>query len=1257
MSPTRRRRTADPAPDEAAEAVGTTFAALDDAPAPPEEPAWMRDAPGLDGDPSSPVPAADPAAVAARRAERIEEIVRALNPEQARAVTTTEGPLLILAGAGSGKTRVLAHRIAYLVGVNGVAPWRILAVTFTNRAAAELRERIISLVGEKGRDVQAGTFHALCARVLRQDGEAIGVDRRFVIYDTDDQQSLMKQILKEEDMPLTGEFRPSAVLGAISRAKNEMLDPTFLSENAANHRERTIARLATRYQARLRASKALDFDDLLLEAVRLFQEAPDVLAKYQEKWRYLHVDEYQDTNRAQYLWVKALAATHRNLCVVGDDDQSIYSWRGADLRNILDFERDWPDATVVKLEQNYRSTQLILDAAHAVVSRNSARKDKKLWTENQGGLRIQRFEAYNEDEEAEWIARQVESLVGGRGSALTRRADDDTTDTRFRAREIAVMYRMNAQSRAIEESFLRYGIRYQLVGGTRFYARREVKDALAYLRILRSDTDSVSFERIINVPARGIGDKTIEVLRAAAAREDGTTWGAIEAAADGTLEGLAPRTRNALAEFASLVRRLRTRIGVLALPELLDEALEASGYRAMLADGSEEGEERWANLLELRLVTTRYDDLAPDDALDRLLEETALVADQDSYEGDADAVTLITLHAAKGLEFPVVFIAGLEEGLFPHSRALDDEKELEEERRLAYVGITRAKRRLYLSHAWRRATWGMGQAAVPSRFLLEIPAELMVGPRLDGDDDRDLDLDLVFGARRTSRFNTPTRGGTGRGAFREGSGRPGAPAPGEPFRPSRDLAAKRDAFAAGAHSGSLSRPVRAWDDDLDSGSAAGTRSAAPVDGASRDPGRAPVPRRRPGAPRALGRRDRRDVQAHAQRRGGHGRLQGPGRGAEADAREPRQPRDRRVTDGPDPLEGIATLDELEPLARERDGRGGLRLRRGRLVGRDLARRERGRVAAAAVPPARPRRRLVGRPVHDHAGRPGRVPGRRRADGGAGPRPPRRGAGGGARRGRGRRAVHPVHDVVALDRGGRRRGPGRAPLVPALRPVRRGADQAARRARGGRRVRRDRPDGRPSGARLPRPGSAIRVRAAAARQLPRGGGDARQPRRRRARVAERDDPHLGRPRRDPGLVRPAARPQGDPHRRGRPPGGGARRGRHRRQQPRRPPARSGPGGGRRARRGRRRGGRPDRGLGRRRRPPRPRHRDRPGARRARRPGRPAGLLGAGDRAARPVSSAPSRSCATNSRPRSRCWARGPRPMSGRSTSSSRARRPS
>ena len=823
MSPTARRGSRRTLADDVPDTAGTRF---DEAPpessegaATPEEPDWLREAATATGTPADAAARAlDPAALAAaRRAheiaveERKTQILRRLNPEQARAVTTTDGPLLILAGAGSGKTRVLAHRIAWLVGVAGIRPWQILAVTFTNRAAGELRERIVALVGEEaGREVQAGTFHALCARVLRRDGEAIGIDRRFVIYDTDDQGSLMKQLLRDEDLPLTGEFRPSAVLGAISRAKNEMLSPAFLAENAVNRHERIIARLAVRYQERLHKAGALDFDDLLLEAVRLFEEAPDALARYQDRWRYLHVDEYQDTNRPQYLWIRALAARYGNLAVVGDDDQSIYRWRGADLRNILDFERDWPNATVVKLEQNYRSTQLILDAAHAVVSRNTERTDKKLWTENAGGRAIQRFEAYNEEEEAEWIARQVEGLVGGRGSALTRRADDE--DEAVRPQDVAVMYRMNAQSRAIEEAFLRYGIRYQLVGGTRFYSRREVKDALAYLRILRSDTDVVSFERIINVPARAIGEKTLEGLRAAAGREGLSVWESIERGARGEIEAIGGRARSSLADFAALVRRLRSRIGVLPLPELLDDVLEQSGYRAMLADGSEDGEDRWANLLELRSVTTRYDDLSPEDALDRLLEETALVADQDTYEGGADSVTLITLHAAKGLEFPVVFIAGLEEGVFPHSRALDDEKELEEERRLAYVGMTRAKRRLFLSHAWRRATWGMGQASVPSRFLLEIPAHLMDGPQLAGpgeEADGPLDLDLVFGSRRATRFGTPIRAGGG--AFRQGSGRPGAPGPGESFRPARDLAARREAFAGGARSGSLT-PMSAEDD-------------------------------------------------------------------------------------------------------------------------------------------------------------------------------------------------------------------------------------------------------------------------------------------------------------------------------------------------------------------------------------------------------------------------------------------------------------
>jgi DNA helicase-2/ATP-dependent DNA helicase PcrA len=822
-------------------------------PPPDEAPPEAFDGPRIELREQSPFEP-EPVALAERKeaAEALaQKILARLNPEQQRAVTTTDGPVLILAGAGSGKTRVLAHRVAYLVGVKGVRPWQILAVTFTNKAAAELRARITGLIGEEaGREVAMGTFHALCARVLRRDGAAIGLDPHFVVYDSDDQQALMKQILREEDLPITGEYKPSAILGAISRAKNEMLDAEFIAANAHTHREREIARLFRRYQTRLRAAAALDFDDLLLEAVRLFHDAPSALERYQGRWRYLHVDEYQDTNRPQYLWVKALAASGHNLCVVGDDDQSIYSWRGADIRNILDFEGDYPDATVVKLERNYRSTQLILDAAHAVVAHNSSRKDKKLWTENSGGRPIQRFEAYNEEEEAEWIARQIEELTGGRTSVLRRRADEEVE--RWERGDIAVMYRTNAQSRAIEEAFLRYGIRYQLVGGTRFYQRREVKDALAYLRVLRSDTDQVSFERILNVPARGIGDKSLDELRVAAAggrtirsdnvstaadatapgkASDGsaldsvpggarasaeaaepetpTYWSAIVDGAEGRLPALGTRARTSLSGFAALISRLRTRIGVMPLPEMLDAVLEESGYRAMLADGSEEGEERWANLLELRSVTTRYDDLTPDDALDRFLEETALVSDQDSFEPGADAVTLITLHAAKGLEFPVVFIAGLEEGIFPHSRSLDDEKQLEEERRLAYVGITRAKRRLFLSHAARRATWGQGGLSVPSRFLFEIPQDLMTGPRLERADDFDddvggVDPDLVFGRRLGSRFGTPIRAGGG--AYRSGSGQAGGPRAGESFRPTRDLGARREAYESGARSGSLNVP-------------------------------------------------------------------------------------------------------------------------------------------------------------------------------------------------------------------------------------------------------------------------------------------------------------------------------------------------------------------------------------------------------------------------------------------------------------------
>jgi DNA helicase-2/ATP-dependent DNA helicase PcrA len=744
------------------------------------------------------------------RGQLEQHILSRLNPEQARAVTTTEGPLLILAGAGSGKTRVLAHRVAYLIGVRGVRPWQILAVTFTNKAAAEMRDRITRLVGEPARDVAMGTFHSLCARVLRRDGSAIGIDPRFAIYDTDDQTATIKIVMRNLELVGQSELKPQAILGQIGRWKNDLLGPEQAAAAARGYHEEIAARAYERYQARLHEQGALDFDDLLNEAVRLFDEAPGVLAHYQDRWRYLHVDEYQDTNRAQYLWIRHLAGERKNVAVVGDDDQSIYSWRGADLRNILDFERDYPNATVVKLEQNYRSTQLILDAAHAVVSRNEARKEKRLWTENPRGVLIERFEADSEDEEAEWIARQVEALVGGRGaggSFLARRADEGD-ERKHRLRDIAVMYRTNAQSRPIEEAFLRYGLRYQLVGGTRFYQRREVKDALAYLRVLRSDFDAAAYERILNVPPRGIGEKTVALIRDEAARRGANTWLALEALALGEEVEAATRAKSAIAGFVRTMGSLRQRVGALALPELLDAVLEETGYRAHLVDGSQEGDDRWANLLELREVVTRYGDLEPDDALDRLLEETALVADQDSYERDADAVTLITLHAAKGLEFDVVFISGLEEGVFPHSRALDDARQMEEERRLAYVGLTRARHRLYLTHAAMRATWGRGGFSVPSRFLLEIPADLMHGPRLvaqdDGEDDQrpaderegaGYDLSYILGPRAASRL--VGRRSSAQRSLPPGGGYtppPGAPRNGESFRPSRDLAARRDAY-------------------------------------------------------------------------------------------------------------------------------------------------------------------------------------------------------------------------------------------------------------------------------------------------------------------------------------------------------------------------------------------------------------------------------------------------------------------------------
>jgi DNA helicase-2/ATP-dependent DNA helicase PcrA len=658
-----------------------------------------------------------------------QEILDRLNPPQREAVGHLTGPLLILAGAGSGKTRVLAHRVAYLVATSD-KPWQIVAVTFPNKAANEMRARIASLIGEEAaREATIGTFHAICARILRRDGAAIGLTRSFTIYDRADQVALVKSVLKRLDLD-EKRFSPNGMLAWIGQRKDELADVATAKRQAANYYDETAARVYEGYQRQLAEDDAVDFDDLLMRVVFLFEQHPDVLAKYQTRWQQIMVDEYQDTNRAQYLICRHLAAKHKNLAVVGDDDQSIYSWRGADLRNILDFEADYPDARVVKLEQNYRSTQTILDAAHAVVSHNAGRKDKKLWTDRGGGTQITVFDAYNEYEEAEFVARQVEKLVGagrrgGMAALLTSRAGDE--DGTLRYGDIAVAYRINAQSRVLEESMMRFGIPYQLVGGTRFYERREVKDVMAYVRLARNPGDRVALGRIINVPARGIGAKTIEELGAWAESRDVSMWQAVLDAQQNP--NLAPRARAQLGVFEELMTGLMAMAQTEPPSAIFDAALERSGLQTAIQDGSDEGEERWANVMELRNHAAEFDEIAPPEGLARFLEEVALVSDQDELEDVPDRVTLITLHAAKGLEFPVVFIVGLEEGLLPHRRALEDERELEEERRLAYVGMTRAKDRLYLVHAHHRSTYGVGAQSEASRFLAELPDDLLASER------------------------------------------------------------------------------------------------------------------------------------------------------------------------------------------------------------------------------------------------------------------------------------------------------------------------------------------------------------------------------------------------------------------------------------------------------------------------------------------------------------------------------------------------
>ncbi|MBI2860855.1 MAG: UvrD-helicase domain-containing protein [Chloroflexi bacterium] len=641
------------------------------------------------------------------------DILAGLNPAQRQAVEAIDGPLLILAGPGSGKTRVVTHRIAYLIKVCGVSPRRILAVTFTNRAAREMRERLSQLVGSAMGDLTIGTFHAICARFLRQDGRATGVEPAFVIYDDDDQISLIKRALQETGFD-PKQFAPRAVRSAISAAKSRSFTPADHLRQGRNYFDEVVQRVYQRYQQLLAQANALDFDDLLMRALQLFRDSPETLARYQSRYRYIHVDEFQDTNMVQYELVKLLAGESGNLCVVGDPDQSIYSWRFADLRNILNFEKDYPRARVVLLEQNYRSTGTIIETASGVISASRQRKQKGLWTENEPGVPVTVVEAYTEQEEAQYVVNEIEQLVS-RGLA--------------RPGDCAVMYRTNAQSRTIEEAFVRYGLPYRLVAGTRFYERREVKDVIAYLRLILNPDDSVSLARVINVPPRGIGQRSLAELSRWAHSLGVSEYQALRRVAASGDTPFTGRTLRALTDFLGMMEGLAAARYELGTVDLFDRVVETTGYRQYLL-GLPDGEERWENVLELRTVAREYADIPPPEGLPALLEGVALISDVDKLNGGGDAAVLITLHQAKGLEFPVVFIVGLEEGILPHMRSFDDPDQTEEERRLCYVGITRAKQRLYLVRAFRRSLMGASRVNPPSRFLQDIPAHLTVGGSL-----------------------------------------------------------------------------------------------------------------------------------------------------------------------------------------------------------------------------------------------------------------------------------------------------------------------------------------------------------------------------------------------------------------------------------------------------------------------------------------------------------------------------------------------
>ena len=628
-------------------------------------------------------------------------LLEGLNPKQKEAVLATQGPILILAGPGSGKTKTLTHRIAYLIRT-GVAPENILAVTFTNKAAGEMKARINTLIGAQmpgyGSGLFMGTFHSLGVRILRAHAARIGYTNTFTIFDQDDSLSLIKEVMKEREIN-SKQFAAGMIAHTISQLKSDLIDPEQYAQTAGIQDlfPKVIYDVYTLYQKRLKDSNAMDFDDLLMNTCRLFQQHPDILAVYQDRFHYIHVDEYQDTDRNQYTIVNMLAQKHHNIAVVGDDAQSIYSFRGADTSNILNFEKDWPDAKTVVLDQNYRSTQIILDAALGIISRNRVQKEKKLWTENKEGEQIRVTALENERAESEFVVSTMQEL----------------TTKGYRPQDMVVLYRTNAQSRSIEESLLHHNFPYKIIGGTRFYQRKEVKDILAYVRIIVNPKDGISLKRIINVPARGIGKKTLLTYLISRNSEIPRPF------------NTKIKAESALADFDMLVKKLDAQARELTPTFFLKNMLTAIRYREYLDDSSDRAEERWENVQELVNLAQRYDELAPPEGLTKLLEDVTLMSENEGEEAPGDVISLMTMHAAKGLEFLVVFIIGLEEGVFPHSRSLFNPHELEEERRLMYVGLTRAKQNIYLTFALSRTSFGMTQVNPPSRFLGEIPEHLL----------------------------------------------------------------------------------------------------------------------------------------------------------------------------------------------------------------------------------------------------------------------------------------------------------------------------------------------------------------------------------------------------------------------------------------------------------------------------------------------------------------------------------------------------